>query len=299
MDALENTHNYALRWKTVPKNTVFHSSAEALLWRLPRNSIDMFWFSPPYNLDDRFRGGNYQETGIKLQYDGAIQYKGDGTGLPESVYQAQQQLVLALCAEALKKNGVMFYSHKVRLKDGVAVNPRAWIDRSGFHVIQEVIWDRGSTAQGDPRRLYPVYETVYILALKKAIIKDINGSFALKNAGKRSGGPGLTDVWHLPVKTFGISRKESGHPAVAPLELVRKCMEIAPVQKGSIVCDPYCGTGTTGRIAVEFGMYYVLCDAEYKWARHTRDMLQGEPHEMRRLRENGDEEDDNQASLEH
>jgi hypothetical protein len=43
-------------WTKAPSNEVFCTTAEGLLFRLPKNSIDTFWFSPPYNLADRFRG---------------------------------------------------------------------------------------------------------------------------------------------------------------------------------------------------------------------------------------------------
>jgi len=272
-EQLTELNKYKREWERAPRNRVYCGTAEALLWRLPRRSVDIFWFSPPYNLEDRFRGGNHVDTGVKLQYEEAGKYHGDGTGLPEGVYQAQQQLTLALCAQAMKINGVLFYSHKVRLKDGVAINPRTWVDRAGMHVIQEIIWDRGSTAQGDPRRLHPVYETIYVLANKPAIRTHNNVAFALNNAGKRSGGPGYSDVWSLPPKTYGVSRKESGHPAVTPYEVVRRCIEVSPNPKGSLICDPYCGTGTTGAVALEYDADYLLCDVSYYWAEHSEERM--------------------------
>ncbi|NBS88479.1 site-specific DNA-methyltransferase [bacterium] len=277
IESLADVHNYRERWTKPPRNAIYQGSAEALLWRLPRSSVDIFWFSPPYNLEDRFRGGDSGKTGIKTQYDNPLAYHGDGTGLPEPVYQSQQQLVLTLCAEAMKSGGVMFYSHKVRLKGGRSISPREWIDRTGLIVIQEIIWDRGSTAQGDPRRLHPVYETIYILAKKLAIKTKDDSPFLLNNPGKQSGGPGYSDVWSLSPKTYGVSRRESGHPAVTPAEIVRRCLQISPFAKGALVCDPYCGTGTTGKVAMESGFDYLLADISMRWAESTKLSLQTSP----------------------
>lgn len=281
---LEPTFHYGDRWSKAPRNEVFHGSADSLLWRLPRQSVDIFWFSPPYNLADKFRAGNHDpETHEKLQYGVGYSAKGDGTKLPELVYQAQQQLVLSLCKEALKQSGFVFYSHKVRLKDGEAINPRTWIDRTGLHVVQEVIWNRGNTAQGDPRRLYPVYETIYILA-KQPIIKMLdNESLRMNNPGKQSGGEGYTDVWYLPPKTVGQDRKVTGHPAVTPDELVRRCLLLANKPAGSLVCDPYCGTGTTGSVAHSLHLMYLLCDADTEWATYSERRL----HELCFMQQTG------------
>lgn len=264
------------RWQTVPRNEVFCGSADSLLWRLPRQSIDIFWFSPPYNLDDKFRPGNYEPgKNEKTQYGLRFSSKGDGTKLPELVYQAQQQLILSLCYESLKQTGLLFYSHKVRLKDGVSINPRTWIDRTGLNVVQEIIWNRGNTANGDPRRLYPAYETIYILSKQPAIKIRDGLSLTLSNPGKSSGGEGLTDVWYLPPKTYGEDRKTTGHPAVSPFELVKRCLMLAG-KKSGIVCDPYCGTGTTGMVAQLLGLEYILCDADPHWSAFTERRIHGQ-----------------------
>ena len=272
VEYLHPINHHGSRWSDAPRNKVYHADAESVLWRLPANSVDVFWFSPPYNLADKFRGGNSVETKVRRQYDLQITKTGDGLLLQENVYQAQQSLVLALCNESLKKNGVCFYSHKVRIKDGVSVNPRKWIENSGFFIIQEIIWDRGSTAQGDPRRFYPVYETIYVLA-KKPAIKSFHGdAFRLHNPGKSSGGFGYTDVWRI---NSGENRSVTGHPCATPDEIVARCLDAVINLKGQLVCDPYCGTGTTGRLARDRGCDILMADADKKWAKNTLMALKG------------------------
>lgn len=290
VERLAPLNTYSSDWKEAPRNKVYCCPAEALLFRLPKRSIDIFWFSPPYNLDDRFRGGNFNISKIKTQYDDAKKYKGDGTGLPEVVYQAQQSLVLALAGQALKTNGVIFYSHKVRLKNGVAINPRVWIDTARLHVIQEVIWNRGGTANGDPRRFRPVYETIYVLANRPAVRVGNVPEFRLNNPGKSSGGQGYYDVWDLNPKTLGQYRSRIGHPASTPYEIVRRCVEVSPNPKG-LICDPYCGTGTTGAVALEFGGNFLLSDISYVWAEHAEERM----NELRDVRQVGDEESESGA----
>ena len=298
---IENTFNYAKRLKEAPINKVYCCSADALLWRLPKRSVDVFFFSPPYNLSDKFRGGNHNRTGVKIQYGLRLTSKGDGTSIPELVYQSQQQMVLSLCYEALKTNGVIFYSHKVRLKNGVAINPGDWIRRSGLFVIQEIIWDRSSTAQGDPRRLHPVYETIYVLAKKPAAVSHLGQPFKLANSGKRVGGPGYSDVWHIH---SGNNRSVTGHPCATPDEIISRCFNVVPLTKGMLVCDPYCGTGSTGRVARTYGADYLLCDADPHWAAYAHDILtegksDGTSEEVPYLLEGRDQTGDSFSEGEH
>lgn len=298
-ETLSHRNTMVKEWEKAPENTVFCTSAEGLLFRLPRYSIDTFWFSPPYNLADRFRGGNSSQTKVKTQYDNAQSKTGDGTGLSEPIYQAQQALVLALAGRALKPGGVIFYSHKVRLKEGVSINPRRWLDASGLHVIQEVIWARGNTANGDPRRFRPTYETIYVLSNRTAVKVGNIPEFRLNNPGKDSGGQGYPDVWALNHKHLGQNRAVSGHPATAPLEIVRRCLEVAPNPKG-LTCDPYCGTGTTGVAAREMGGRYLLSDLSLSWATYAENRLQERDDAVRGVpAARGDEDHRHRATSEH
>lgn len=238
---------------------------------MPPRSIDTFWFSPPYNLADRFRGGNFTTSKKKVQYDTSQYYKGDGTGLSEEIYQAQQTLILTLASRALKPSGCIFYSHKVRLKGGIAISPRRWLDATGLHVLQELIWNRGGTANGDPRRFRPVYEVIYLLSNRKSVREGTTPEFRLNNRGKEAGGEGLTDVWDVNPKTEGQDRGVIGHPASTPMEIVRRCLSV--VQPLGLVCDPYCGTGTTGHVAVTLGGQYLLSDISLSWATHTEERI--------------------------
>lgn len=76
------------------------------------------------------------------------------------------------------------------------------------------------------------------------------------------------------------SRKESraNHPATFPPALPEKCIKISGIKKGSVVYDPFVGTGTTIIKAVELGMVGIgtdvskkFCDFAKKRIRHELD----------------------------
>jgi site-specific DNA-methyltransferase (adenine-specific) len=47
---------------------------------------------------------------------------------------------------------------------------------------------------------------------------------------------------------------------VFPIDLPRRCIEAAAVPAGGIVCDPFMGSGTTARAAVEAGVHFLGFD---------------------------------------
>ena len=233
------------------RNTVV--CAEALDWLrgLPEGSVDVFWSSPPYNLADRLRGGNSVQTKVRHAYAGGGA-RGDGTLMPEADYQAEQAAVLTEWHRCLAPDGVAFYSHKVRIKDGEAISPLRWIYRTPLVVLQELVWDRGGTANVDDRRFLPVSERVYVLARRPGL--------RLANRDR------LPDV--LRFAPTHHKRATSGHPCPTHPGLVVACLQtVPPLPDGCprLVADCYMGSGTTAVVARSLGMHYAGCDrsAEY------------------------------------
>lgn len=232
--------------EAVPVNAVVCADALAWLRSLPDECIDCLWSSPPYNLADPFRGGNSVQTKRRLTYHWSSG-RGDGSLKPEVVYQAEQEAVLAEWYRCLSPDGVAFYSHKVRIKDGRAISPLTWIVRTPLFLLQELVWDRGGTANTDARRFLPVSERVYVLAKRPGLRLD--------NRER------LPDVLRLP-PTHHL-RQTSGHPCPTHPALVRACLSVVPRPvdgRRLLVADCYAGTGTTGLVARSLGMDYLLCD---------------------------------------
>jgi len=247
------------------RNTIHCLRDEDLLSQLADRSIDAWWGSPPYNLADRFRGGNSTTTKVRSLYADSTG-RGDGNLMPEPAYQAWQVRVLNEWHRTLTDDGVAYYSHKPRHKSGRFLHPRTWVERSKFVVIGEIVWARPGTAQCDPRRLYPSYEVVLILAKRPGL--------KLVNRGRESGGEGLGDVWY-DVLPEG-KRASRGHPCTTPQELVRRCLSVvppAPVGRRLLVADCYAGSGTTGYVARALGMDYLLSDQAPEYVTLARQRL--------------------------
>lgn len=56
-----------------------------------------------------------------------------------------------------------------------------------------------------------------------------------------------------------------GHPTQKPERVMRWCMDVAGVKQGSVVLDPYMGSGTTGVAAMQLGHKFVGIEREPKY----------------------------------
>lgn len=67
------------------------------------------------------------------------------------------------------------------------------------------------------------------------------------------------DVWFLPHSTTGSSNKKD-HPHSYPPELVIRCLKLSGIPTGAVVFDPFCGGGTTAKVALSMGYSAITSD---------------------------------------
>ncbi len=68
---------------------------------------------------------------------------------------------------------------------------------------------------------------------------------------------------------------DSGHPAVMPCELVRRCL-VCSSTPGDTVLDPFAGSGTVGRVAQRWGRRFVGVEVDPgHYATAKRRILEG------------------------
>lgn len=206
----------AVRVERIGKATLYLGDCLEIL---PTIRADICLTSPPYNL-----GGFHQMHGgnsAKWEYD---EFEDD---MPEQDYQAQQVLVVNSIFDSL--SGPLFYSHKNRIVDGRLISPLFWMSKTKWTIHQQVVINKGSGANVDKRRFFPVHE-VMLVCLKAADDKLDNHAC-------------LTDVWNVEQ----TNRKDVDHPATMPLSMAQKAISAV---SGKVVLDPYLGSGTTGIAAL-------------------------------------------------
>lgn len=213
-----------------------------ILKTIPNESIDCIITSPPYNIGKMH--SNHLQFGTYA-----------GNDMKEEEYQDWQIKVLNECYRVLKPNGSMFYNHKVRIKNGLAIHPLQWVLKSKFLLKQEITWDMGKSANCDKIRFFPFSERIYWLVKdSKTKINNVNN---------------LSDVIRcVPTN----KRKETGHIAVMP-ETISDIL-LDSVIDCHTVLDCFLGSGTTGVSAVKHNMNFIGIEIDLKYFEIAKNRIE-------------------------
>lgn len=192
--------------------------------RMEDGFLDLVITSPPYNIGGMHTNG--KQHGTYANND-----------MPEDDYQDWQIKILNELFRVTKEGGSLFYNHKVRIKNGVAIHPLEWVLKSDWILKQEITWDMGGSANCDKIRFFPFSERIYWLVKnpKTKVQNDLR----------------LSDIWRV-VPTH--KRGEIGHIAVMPDRIVENILSSIDAD---LVYDPFMGSGTTARVCVKMGKKFI------------------------------------------
>ena len=156
------------------------------------------------------------------------------------------------------------------------------LKRAGLTFQNRVVWKipHGLTPK---KRLAERHETALIFSKGEPAVFNANaaripqkqpGKRAFKgpNKGKLSGHPlgaAPTNVWD-DIGNIGHNHPEkTGHPAQFPIALPMRAIGLYTMP-GDVVCDPFCGSGTTQEAAVRQGRAFIGADLAYEDVRTER-----------------------------
>jgi DNA modification methylase len=138
----------------------------------------------------------------------------------------------------------------------------------GFLFRGEVIWEKARPLpEGVCRRPHRKHEGIYIFA------KDERHSFRVK--------PPVGSVWKLKQTPNKLP-----HCSTFPLDLPIECISAAGIKiDRGIVCDPFMGSGTTGRAAVALGHDYIGFELDSAMATLANQSIGGPTSHERFMRD--------------
>ncbi|MBN1795742.1 MAG: site-specific DNA-methyltransferase [Sedimentisphaerales bacterium] len=236
---------------------IFNGDVIKVLSTLPDESIDLIFADPPYNLSN---GGFTCHAGKRVSVNKGKWDKSKGI---EEDFQFHYDWIEA-CRRILKPSGSLWVSgtyHSI-YACGFALQKQGW------HLINDICWFKPNAAPNLACRMFTAsHETLlWVRKDKKSkhyfnykLVKGKNwGDDFLKKPNKQ-----MRSVW--AIRTPKNGEKQYGkHPTQKPEALLERII-LATSRDKDIVLDPFCGSATTGVVALRNNRRFIGIDLEQKY----------------------------------
>jgi site-specific DNA-methyltransferase (adenine-specific) len=142
------------------------------------------------------------------------------------------------------------------------------LQADGWYLREDIIWHKPNPMPESVRdRCTKSHEYLFLLTKSERYYFDSDAikepaTNALDVRNKRS-------VWTVPTRPY-----KGAHFATFPPDLIRPCV-LAGCPGGGVVLDPFCGSGTTGMVALQSGRNAVLVELNPEYLPLIMDRVQG------------------------
>ncbi len=219
------------------------------LEHIEKKSIDMIFADPPYFLsNDGFtcKGGKAVSVN-KGDWDKSM-------GFENNIMFTEKWI--AKCKELLTDNGTIWISGTMHNIYAVGYI----LQKLHFSIMNDISWYKPNAPPHIACRYFAHAHETLLWAKKTKKAKHTfhyeymknwdNTKDMIKNAGKQ-----MRSVWSIPL-TPQKEKKEGKHPTQKPEELLRRII-LSSTNEGDMVLDPFMGSGTTGKVALECNRNFI------------------------------------------
>lgn len=239
---------------TSETSTLLHGDSLLLLDKLYSNNerFDLIFADPPYFLSN---GGMSVHAGKRVKVDKGDWDKSNGFSDDYKFTYAW----IKKCRELLKDNGTIWISgtlHNIYMVGYV-------LQELGFPILNDIEWFKPNAPPHLACRYFAHAHETLLWAKKSKKAKHTfnyeqmkkwrSQKDFIKNENKQ-----MRSVWAIPL-TPQKEKKYGKHPTQKPEELLKRVI-LSSSNEGDMVLDPFCGSGTTGVIAVEYGRNFIGID---------------------------------------
>lgn len=242
-----------------------------LLKKLPDQSIDLIVSSPPYNI------------GKEYEAKRAIE-----------IYLDEQKEVLRECSRVLKDTGSIFWQVGSFSNSGILIpldikffpilesfgliprNRIVWVRQHGLHAQNKfscrhetILWFTKSdnyVFSLDEIRVPQKYQN------KKHYKGEKKGQLSCNPEGKNPG-----DIWVFRNVKHN-HEEQTIHPCQFPEDMIARII-LATTKKGSVILDPYMGTGTVATAAIDLERHYIGAELDSSYHKVALRRIKCEPDE--------------------
>ena len=227
-------------------NQVIHGDCLEIIPKLPEKSIDMIFADPPYNLQlgkKQLKIGKRVVEGVKDDWDKFNSFQDYDVFTYEWLWQ---------CRRVLKNNGTLWLMgsyHNIFRVGKILQDLNYWI-------LNDVVWIKNNPMPNFlGTRFCNAHETLIWAAKSKSSKYSFNYQLMKQfNEGKQ-----MRSDWYMSIcrgkERIKIDGKKA-HPTQKPEQLLKRVI-LASTNERDVVLDPFCGTGTTLKMAKESNRNFI------------------------------------------
>jgi len=239
----------------IPRYTLLQGDMLCVLEQITDHSVDMIFADPPYNLsNDGFtcQGGRMVSVN-KGDWD-----KSRG---PEADFEFHKTWITA-CHRKLRPGGTIWISgtyHSI-YQCGVA------LQLGGWHVLNDIAWFKPNASPNLSCRMFTASHESLIWARTSKKDKHVFNYESMKFGGYhekdvlKKEDKQMRSVWSIAL-TKKSEKRHGKHPTQKPEALLERVI-LSSTNVGDIVLDPFCGSGTTGAVAVRHNRRFIGIDMD-------------------------------------
>jgi len=244
------------------KNIVYSGDCvEVLNQEIDRESIDLIFADPPYNLS----GNGLKWEGNKTGGDWyMVNEEWDKMTAPE--YMKFTRKWIGGCHRALKENGSIYISCTYHNLSEVMIV----LKQLEFKINNVIVWQKTNAMPNMTRRVFTHSTEFVVWAVKgKKWIFNYEKLKEINPEKQKDGSPKqMRDVWSMPlVQGKERIRGTDGralHPTQKPEEMLKRII-LASSNKGDVVLDPFLGSGTTAVVAKKLDRDWIGIEKSKKY----------------------------------
>tara|TARA_R110000868_G_scaffold132235_2_gene342874 strand:+ start:856 stop:2064 length:1209 start_codon:yes stop_codon:yes gene_type:complete len=257
-------------------NKIYQGDCIKRLSQLESNSVDLIYFDPPFFT---------QKKHSLVTRDDSKKYEFSDSWKSLNDYLSLIESCLIECKRVLKNTGSVFLhcdkvaSHYIRatldkvfgmknFRSEIIWSYKRWSNsKKGLLNSHQNIYFYSKTKDFKFNQYYTNYApTTNIDQILQDRQKTANGKSVYKTdengkivLGKEKKGVPLSDTWEIPYLN-PKAKERVGYPTQKPVLLLKEIIKIV-TDKGDLVVDPFCGSGTTCVASKSMGRNFIGIDA--------------------------------------
>lgn len=226
-------------------------------------SVDMIVTSPPYNVEKSYEVGVSQDEYTYMIHAACKEFK--------RVLKPDGRFAINV---PLTMTKIHLNPSKGEEKHHIRLVMHEWENAllaSGLKIRDYLLWNQQNSGNDTAWGSFMNASSPWIRHQAEIII--IGHAYVWKklNKGESTIASGEFTRWTVDLWSMSCARHKE-HPAVFPEELPRRCIKLFSY-KDDVILDPFCGTGTTLKVAKELGRPCIGIDRSEKYCDITKERV--------------------------